>query len=55
MAFHEYRALLADVRRAPTWRQKLAHAYHGPGWQPQAAAITPAPAAEHAVLAPEQA
>lgn len=37
VAFHEYRALWGDVKAAPTWRGKLAHAYHGPGWQrPQA-------------------
>jgi sterol desaturase/sphingolipid hydroxylase (fatty acid hydroxylase superfamily) len=35
VAFHEYRALWADVRAAPTLRQKLAHAYHGPGWRPR--------------------
>ena len=36
VAFHEYRALWRDVRAAPTWRQRLAHAYHGPGWSPLA-------------------
>jgi len=44
VAFHEYAALWADVRRAPTWRQKLAHAYHGPGWRPHSAAPIPASA-----------
>jgi sterol desaturase/sphingolipid hydroxylase (fatty acid hydroxylase superfamily) len=47
VAFHEYRALWGDVRRAPTLRQKLAHAYHGPGWLPEAAAaVAPAPEPE---------
>jgi sterol desaturase/sphingolipid hydroxylase (fatty acid hydroxylase superfamily) len=38
VAFHEYAALWRDVRRAPSWRQRFAHAYHGPGWQPHSAA-----------------
>jgi sterol desaturase/sphingolipid hydroxylase (fatty acid hydroxylase superfamily) len=38
VAFHEYRALWRDVRAASTWRLRLAHAYHGPGWQPAPAA-----------------
>jgi sterol desaturase/sphingolipid hydroxylase (fatty acid hydroxylase superfamily) len=41
VAFHEYRALWADVKAAPTWRQKLAHAYHGPGWAPAAGELQP--------------
>ena len=35
VAFHEYRALWRDVRAARTWRGRLAHAWHGPGWQPR--------------------
>lgn len=34
VAFHEYAALWRDIRAAPTWRLRLAHAYHGPGWRP---------------------
>ncbi len=34
VAFHEYHDLWADMRRAPTLRAKLAHAWHGPGWAP---------------------
>lgn len=35
VAFHEYRALWADMRRARPWRTKLAHAWHGPAWAPE--------------------
>jgi sterol desaturase/sphingolipid hydroxylase (fatty acid hydroxylase superfamily) len=48
VAFHEYRALWRDVRAASTWRLRLAHAYHGPGWQPAPAA--PAGDATHVPL-----
>ena len=41
VAFHEYRALWRDVRAAPTWRVRLAHAWHGPGWRPPAAPPSP--------------
>jgi sterol desaturase/sphingolipid hydroxylase (fatty acid hydroxylase superfamily) len=34
VAFHEYIALWHDVRRAPTWRERAAHVWHGPGWTP---------------------
>lgn len=51
VAFHEYRALWSDVRRAPTWRQKLAHAYHGPGWQPHSEP-PPLPSAGRTATAP---
>jgi sterol desaturase/sphingolipid hydroxylase (fatty acid hydroxylase superfamily) len=53
VAFHEYVALWRDVRAAPTWQIKLGHLWHGPGWQPPAAAAqarqaTPAEAAQPA-------
>jgi sterol desaturase/sphingolipid hydroxylase (fatty acid hydroxylase superfamily) len=34
VAFHEYIALWHDVRRAPTWRERAGHVWHGPGWTP---------------------
>ena len=34
VAFHEYIALWHDVRRAPTWRERAGHVWHGPGWKP---------------------
>jgi sterol desaturase/sphingolipid hydroxylase (fatty acid hydroxylase superfamily) len=36
VAFHEYGALWADIRRARCWRTRLEHALRGPGWQPEA-------------------
>jgi sterol desaturase/sphingolipid hydroxylase (fatty acid hydroxylase superfamily) len=41
VAFHEYRALWGDIRAAPTWRLRLAHAYHGPGWLPRSEPPSP--------------
>lgn len=35
--FHEWRALLADLRRAGTWRERLGYMFYKPGWQPAAA------------------
>jgi sterol desaturase/sphingolipid hydroxylase (fatty acid hydroxylase superfamily) len=34
VAFHEYRDLWADIRRARSWRTRAALAWHGPGWRP---------------------
>jgi sterol desaturase/sphingolipid hydroxylase (fatty acid hydroxylase superfamily) len=34
VAFHEYAALLADMRRARRWRTRAELALRGPGWQP---------------------
>jgi sterol desaturase/sphingolipid hydroxylase (fatty acid hydroxylase superfamily) len=34
VAFHEYIALWHDVRRAPSWRERAGHLWHGPGWEP---------------------
>ena len=33
IAFHEYRALFADVRRAPDLRSKLGYLFRPPGWR----------------------
>jgi sterol desaturase/sphingolipid hydroxylase (fatty acid hydroxylase superfamily) len=35
VAFHEFRALWADVRRARSWRVRLLHLVRGPGWAPR--------------------
>jgi sterol desaturase/sphingolipid hydroxylase (fatty acid hydroxylase superfamily) len=32
IAFHEYAAILRDLRAAPTWRARAGVAWHGPGW-----------------------
>ncbi|QEC46554.1 sterol desaturase family protein [Baekduia soli] len=34
VAFGEYAGLWRDVRRARSWRTRLALAWHGPGWRP---------------------
>ena len=34
IAFHEYAALLRDVRRPAPWRVRLGHVLRGPGWTP---------------------
>jgi sterol desaturase/sphingolipid hydroxylase (fatty acid hydroxylase superfamily) len=34
VAFHEYAALLSDVRRARSWRTRAALVLRGPGWRP---------------------
>lgn len=35
VAFHEYRALLTDIRHARSWRGRLGLLWHGPGWRPR--------------------
>ena len=35
VAFHEYRALWRDIRRARSWRTRVRLAWHGPGWSPE--------------------
>jgi hypothetical protein len=45
VAFHEYRAIGRDVRRAATWRERLGRVFRGPGWHP---APAPTPAARAA-------
>jgi hypothetical protein len=32
IAFHEYRSLVADMRRAASWKDKLRYLYMPPGW-----------------------
>ncbi len=34
IAFHEWDAMIRDVRRAPRWRHKLAHLFYPPRWRP---------------------
>jgi sterol desaturase/sphingolipid hydroxylase (fatty acid hydroxylase superfamily) len=34
VAFHEYRAMWGDVRRATSWRERVGVVFHGPGWAP---------------------
>jgi len=34
IAFHEYAAILRDVRAARSWRDRLGIVWHGPGWVP---------------------
>jgi sterol desaturase/sphingolipid hydroxylase (fatty acid hydroxylase superfamily) len=34
VAFHEYAAILRDLRRARTWRERAGYAFRGPGWSP---------------------
>lgn len=38
LQFHEYRAIIADLRRATRWRDRLGYLFGPPGWQPAAAA-----------------
>jgi sterol desaturase/sphingolipid hydroxylase (fatty acid hydroxylase superfamily) len=44
VAFHEYRALAADVRAAPDWRTRAGYLLHGPGWRPDDTVAPAAPA-----------
>jgi sterol desaturase/sphingolipid hydroxylase (fatty acid hydroxylase superfamily) len=46
VAFHEYAAIVRDVRGARSWRERLGYMFGGPGWQP-----SEAPVAEHGELA----
>jgi sterol desaturase/sphingolipid hydroxylase (fatty acid hydroxylase superfamily) len=48
VAFHEYRAMWADVRRASTWRERFGVVFHGPGWAPGDDQRDPAAAAAEA-------
>jgi hypothetical protein len=52
VAFHEYIALWRDVRAAPSWRAKWGHAWHGPGWRPEAEARGEAAAPRGETAAP---
>jgi sterol desaturase/sphingolipid hydroxylase (fatty acid hydroxylase superfamily) len=35
VAFHEYAALLGDLRTSPSWRARWAFVARGPGWRPE--------------------
>jgi sterol desaturase/sphingolipid hydroxylase (fatty acid hydroxylase superfamily) len=47
LEYHEYGAIIRDVRRAATWRERLGYLFAPPGWTPQ-------PRLEHAVAQPAQ-
>jgi sterol desaturase/sphingolipid hydroxylase (fatty acid hydroxylase superfamily) len=34
VAFHEFTALVRDVRAATSWRHRLGYVFRGPGWSP---------------------
>lgn len=38
LQFHEYASIIADVRRATRWRDRLGYIFGPPGWQPAAPA-----------------
>ncbi|MBX3023728.1 sterol desaturase family protein [bacterium] len=40
IAFHEWQALWRDVRRAATWRDRLAYCLAPPGWSPDGSSLT---------------
>jgi sterol desaturase/sphingolipid hydroxylase (fatty acid hydroxylase superfamily) len=42
VAFHEYRAIVQDLRAAEGWRARLGYLLGPPGWAPQAANVRPA-------------
>lgn len=48
VAFHEWHAMLRDVRRAGSWRDRFGYLLRGPGWTPGAAdgEVAPAPESE---------
>jgi sterol desaturase/sphingolipid hydroxylase (fatty acid hydroxylase superfamily) len=48
VAFHEYGAIVRDVRAATTWRERLTHVFGSPGWVKERAAerAAAAPAGE---------
>jgi sterol desaturase/sphingolipid hydroxylase (fatty acid hydroxylase superfamily) len=37
VGYHEWHAMLRDVRRARTWRARFGHVLRGPGWAPASA------------------
>jgi sterol desaturase/sphingolipid hydroxylase (fatty acid hydroxylase superfamily) len=41
LQYHEYRAIVRDVRRAHTWRERLGYVFAPPGWTPTVAPSTP--------------
>ena len=40
VAFHEYRAVWHDVRRARGWRARAGVVFRGPGWRPDQAGMS---------------
>jgi sterol desaturase/sphingolipid hydroxylase (fatty acid hydroxylase superfamily) len=34
IAYHEFAAVLRDLRQATSWRDRLAHVFAPPGWRP---------------------
>lgn len=42
LQFHEYAAIVRDVRHSATWRARLGHVFGPPGWRPEHAAEQPA-------------
>src|SRR3954469_11052851 len=38
VAFHEYKAIVRDVRGAPGWRERAGYMLRGPGWVPSSVA-----------------
>jgi sterol desaturase/sphingolipid hydroxylase (fatty acid hydroxylase superfamily) len=40
IAFHEWAAMLRDVRRARTWRARLGYVFAPPGWSPDGSTLT---------------
>lgn len=44
LQFHEYASIIADVRSATRWRDRLGYLFGPPGWQPVAAEMAAAPA-----------
>ena len=48
IATHEHAAMLRDVARSTTWRERLGHVLHGPGWSEDQRRRRAAPAATSA-------
>ena len=40
IAFHEWAAIVRDVRRASTWRARLGYVFGPPGWSPDGSTLT---------------
>jgi sterol desaturase/sphingolipid hydroxylase (fatty acid hydroxylase superfamily) len=40
IAFHEWAAIVRDVRRAATWRARLGYIFGPPGWSPDGSSLT---------------
>lgn len=42
IAFHEWAAMLREVRRASSWRERMGYAFAPPGWSPDGSTLTAA-------------